>query len=59
MGRKQPFFVIEKGRARKRTITLSARDADTVVVERGLKERDRLILDPGPNIKEGVRVKEI
>ena len=58
-GQETAVFVIEKGRARKRTITLSARDADTVVVERGLKERDRLILDPGPKIKEGVRVKEI
>lgn len=58
-GQETAVFVIEKGRARKRTIAISARDADTVVVERGLKERDRLILDPGPNIKEGVRVKEI
>lgn len=52
-------FVIEDGRARKRSVSLSARDADTVVVERGLKERDRLILNPGPEIKEGVRVKAI
>ena len=58
-GQETAVFVIEKGRARKRTIAISARDADTVVVERGLKERDRLILDPGPKIKEGVRVKEI
>ena len=58
-GQDTSVYVIEEGRARKRSITLSARDADTVVVERGLKEHDRLIMSPGPNIKEGVRVKAI
>ncbi len=52
-------FLIENGRARKRAITLSARDADTLVIESGLKENDRVILSPGPNIKDGVRVKLI
>ena len=58
-GQESAVYVIEDGRARKRSITLSARDEDTVVVERGLKEHDRLIMSPGPNIKEGVRVKAI
>lgn len=56
-GQESAVYVIEDGRARKRSITLSARDAETAVVERGLKEHDRLIMSPGPNIKEGVRVK--
>jgi len=58
-GQETAVYVIEDGRARKRSITLSARDEDTIVVERGLKEHDRLIMSPGPNIKEGVRVKAI
>lgn len=58
-GQETAVYVIEDGRARKRSITLGARDEDTIVVERGLKEHDRLIISPGPNIKEGVRVKAI
>lgn len=58
-GQETAVYVIEDGRARKRSISLSARDEDTAVVERGLKEHDRLIMNPGPNIKEGVRVKAI
>ena len=58
-GQETAVYVIEDGRARKRSITLGARDEDTIVVERGLKEHDRLIMSPGPNIKEGVRVKAI
>ncbi len=58
-GQESAVYVIEDGRARKRNITLGARDEDTIVVEGGLKEHDRLIMSPGPNIKEGVRVKAI
>lgn len=49
-------FVIENGRAHKRRVTYSARDADSVVIEQGLKEGDQLIVNPGANIKEGVKV---
>ena len=58
-GAQMAVFVIEAGRARKRAITISARDADSAVIERGLKERDRLIMNPGPNIKEGVKVQAL
>jgi len=52
-------FVIENGRAQKRAITLSARDADTLVIESGLKESQRVILSPSPKIQDGTRVKLI
>lgn len=58
-GQEPAVFVIEEGRARKRSVTFSARDVDTIVIDSGLKEHDRLILNPGPNIKEGVRVKAL
>ena len=56
-GQQIAVFVIQEGRARKHAITLRARDADTLVVESGLKENDSVIMSPGPNIKDGVRVK--
>lgn len=49
-------FTVENGRAHKRLVTLSARDADTLVIGSGLKESERVILAPGANIKDGVRV---
>ena len=52
-------FVIEHGRARKQAISVSTRDAETLVIESGLKENDRVILSPGPNIKDGVRVQAL
>lgn len=55
----QNVFVIEQGRARKRAVTISAQDVDTAVIERGLKEHDRLIMNPGPEIQEGVRVQAL
>ena len=58
-GQKNAVFIIENGRARKRTVTLTARDIDTVVVESGLKENQQVIVSPGANIKDGVRVKSI
>lgn len=58
-GQQTSVFIIENGRARKRAITFSARDADTVVIGQGLKDRDRLILNPGPGIKDGVRVQPL
>lgn len=50
-------FVVEDGRAHKRTIKLGPRDAQEAVVESGLKEYDRVILSPAASIKDGVRVK--
>lgn len=58
-GQQNAVFIIENGRARKRTVTLTARDIDTVVVESGIKENQRVIVSPGVNIKDGVRVKSI
>lgn len=58
-GQQNAVFIIENGRARKRIVTLTARDIDTVVVESGIKENQRVIVSPGVNIKDGVRVKSI
>lgn len=53
---KPTVFVVENGRARKRQITRGVADADAMVIEGGLKEGDRVILTPGPNIHDGIRV---
>ena len=58
-GQQSAVFVIENGRAKKRAITFSARDAETLVIESGLKENERVILSPGPNIQDGTRVSAI
>lgn len=58
-GQQHAVFVLENGKARKRAITISARDADTLVIGSGLKENQRVILSPGPYIKDGVRVKAL
>lgn len=55
-GAQTAVFVIENGRAHKRRVTYSARDADFVVIEQGLKAGDQLIVNPRVNIKEGVKV---
>ena len=52
-------FVIADGRARKRVVTLSARDTETAVVASGLKEGERVIIAPDAKIKDGVRVQPI
>lgn len=58
-GQQDAVFVIADGRARKRAVNLSARDDETAVVENGLKENEQVILSPGPNIQDGVRVQLI
>lgn len=58
-GQQNAVFIVENDRARKRIVTITARDIDTVVVESGIKENQRVILSPGVNIKDGVRVKSI
>jgi HlyD family secretion protein len=58
-GQYDAVFVIADGWARKRLVTLSASDAETAVVESGLKENERVILAPGPQIRDGTRVKLI
>jgi len=58
-GQQDAVFVIADGRARKRAVNLSAVDAETAVVESGLKENEQVILSPGPKIKDGTRVQLI
>lgn len=60
-GQQSAVYVVENGKAKKRAVTVGARNADEVVIEGGLKEYDRVILSPGApvnaKIKDGVRVK--
>ena len=58
-GQQTALFVVENGRAHKRVVTLSARDADIAVVASGVKENDRVIVSPGATIKDGVRVRPL
>ncbi len=58
-GRQDTVFIIADGKARKRAVTLGAADAETAVVESGLKESEQVILSPSPDIKDGARVELI
>lgn len=58
-GSQDAVFVVADGRARKRVVNLSAGDEETAVVESGLNENDQVILAPGPDIKDGARVRLI
>lgn len=49
-------FVVEKDRARRRTLKLGERNAQEAQVLEGLREGDRVIVHPGAEIEEGVRV---
>jgi HlyD family secretion protein len=50
-------FVIEKGRARERTITLGQRNRDEVQIIAGLREGEQVIRFPSRQVSEGVRVR--
>lgn len=58
-GQQDAVFIVADGRARKRVVNLSRGDAETAVVESGLNENDQVILAPGPDIKDGTRVRLI
>jgi len=49
-------FVIEDGRAGRRTVTIGHQGADTVEILDGLTENDHVILYPSPMIEPGVAV---
>ena len=56
-GNQWAVFVVQKGRAQKRMVTLGARnDRDTVLLT-GLSEGETVILYPGDLIRENIRVK--
>jgi RND family efflux transporter MFP subunit len=52
-------FLVQEGRARKRTVTIQRTDRDTVIVQGGLAPGDRVILDAPPRLADGARVREL
>ncbi|MAR91806.1 MAG: efflux RND transporter periplasmic adaptor subunit [Pseudomonadota bacterium] len=51
------LFVIESGRAKKRTVTVGQRNGLSAQILAGLAEGDRVITHPDDSIEDGVRVK--
>lgn len=56
-GNQSAVYVVENGRAKKRQVIAGLRNADDVVIEKGVQESDQVILSPTPNLKDGARVK--
>ena len=56
-GQQSAVYVVENGKARKRTVVAGMHNADDVVIEKGLQESDVVILSPNAKIKDGARVK--
>jgi HlyD family secretion protein len=52
------LFVVEDGRARRRSVTLGHRTGIEAQITAGLEEGERIILHPGERIADGVRVAE-
>lgn len=50
-------FVVEKGRARERTISLGQRNRDEVQIITGLREGEQVIRFPSRQVSDGVRVR--
>ncbi len=50
-------YVVDSGRARKRTIEIGHRSDQAAEILSGLREGDRVIIHPGDEIADGVRVK--
>lgn len=55
-GEEWSVFVVEDGRAVRRSIKIGERNQRTAVVLEGLSEGDRVIVHPGNEIADGVRV---
>jgi HlyD family secretion protein len=51
-------FVVERGRARRRDVSLGGRNGSEATVERGLKEGERVVLYPTDAVEDGVRVRD-
>jgi RND family efflux transporter MFP subunit len=55
-GQLEMVFVVEDGRARTRLVTVGQRRADRIEVLSGLSDGDMVVTNPGPNLREGMRV---
>ena len=51
-------FVVDDGRARRRNVTIGQRNPREAQVLSGLKEGERVIVHPGADVQEGVKVSE-
>lgn len=51
-------FVVEDGRARRRDVTIGQRNPREAQVLSGLKEGERVIVHPGADVQDGVKVSE-
>lgn len=58
LGEQWSVFVVENGRAKRRTITIGQRNAREAQVINGLRAGDRVIVHPGADLADGVRVEQ-
>lgn len=57
-GEKWFVFIAENGRARLREVDPGRRNRLEAIVEKGLKEGEKVIIYPGNDIRDGVRIRE-
>lgn len=58
VGEQWAVYRVENGRARRQTIRLGRRNSNEAVVEDGLQPGQTVVLYPGDQLRDGVRVKE-
>jgi HlyD family secretion protein len=56
-GDRWSVFRMEEGRARLREVRLGHRNPSEVEILSGLREGDKVVLHPGDQVKDGVRVR--
>jgi len=49
-------FVVENGRVEERLVRTGRADADTVVIQSGLRAGERVVVRPAANLRDGQRV---
>jgi len=50
------LYAVEDGRARQRGVEVAARGDGSAAIRDGVKPGDRVLLHPGDEVKDGVRV---